>query len=195
MRSVLVRRSMALVVAVTLAASLSACGRRRVVQQQQPPQQQTQVISAGGSYGGNASVQPMGGGAGVVLGSDLFCQFGNVRLQLTGNGQLVVDGEFVGTISQDGGFYNVDGVEIGRLYENGRMQYAGTMQDAGIDGSQIVSPAGTIAFIDGNGYMTVTGSSVAPAAVIGISQPTVRTFLFAFSMFAALLDTAQRMGY
>lgn len=191
MRSVLVRRGVALVVAVALTASLSACGRRRVVQQ--APAQQTQVLSSSGGAYANTPQAP--GGAGVVLGSDLFCQFGAVRLQLTPNGQLVVDGEFVGTISQDGGFFNVDGVEIGRLYANGRMQYAGTMQDAGIDGSQIVSPAGTIAFIDGNGYMTVSGSSVPAAPVVGISGPTVRTFLFAFSMFAALLDTAQRMGY
>jgi len=131
----------------------------------------------------------------LVLGQDLYCQFGAVRLQITAAGQLWVDGEFVGTFSPDGGFYNVDGIEIGRLYPNGRMQYAGTMQDAGIDGNTLVSPNGAIAMVDAGGYFQVTGAAVPPAPVIGISQPTVRTFLFAFSMFAGLLDTAQRMGY
>lgn len=184
-----------MVIAAALAAALATspgCARRRVVTQTAPPpQQQTQVISAGGSNGGGT----YGAGAVLALGSDLYCQLGAVRLEVLGNGQFYVDGEFVGTMTADGGFYNVDGVEIGRLYQNGRMQYANAMQDAGIDGSQISAPTGTIAFIDGSGYLHVTGGQVAPAAVIGISPPTTRTFLFAFSMFAALLDTAERMGY
>lgn len=190
MSSVLVVRSLAIAIALVLGVSLGGCGRRRTVVQ--APPQQTQQISAGGAY---SNPQGAVGGPVLVLGTDLYCQFGNVRMQLLGNGQFYVDGEFVGTMMPDGGFYNVDGVEIGRLHPNGRMTYAGTMQDAGIDGNQIISPAGTIAYIDANGYMTVTGSSVPPSPVVGISPPTVKTFLFAFSMFAALLDTAQRMGY
>src|SRR5687767_742311 len=90
----------------------TGCSRRRVVTQAPPPQVvQSQPATSGGAY-------PQGGGYGVqstlVLGSDLFCQFGAVRLQIMGNGQLWVDGEFVGTMTPDGGFYNVDGVEIGR---------------------------------------------------------------------------------
>ncbi|MDQ3032689.1 MAG: hypothetical protein M3Y87_09750 [Myxococcota bacterium] len=183
--SVLVRRSLAIVIAVSVAA-VGGCGRRRVAQ---VPAQQTQQISAGNAYA-SPQAAPV-----LALGTDLHCQLGSALLQVLGNGQLYVDREFVGTITPDGGFYNVDGVEIGRLHENGRMTYAGTLQDAGIDGNQVTSPAGVVAYVDGNGHLTVPGSGAPPTPVIGISGATVKTFLFAFSMFAALLDTAQRMGY
>ena len=61
--------------------------------------------------------------------------------------------------------------------------------------AQIVAPSGTIAFIDPSGSLNVVGGQVAPSPVIGMTGAHVRTFLFAFSMFAALLDTAERMGY
>ena len=199
--------------ALALLAAIAMCGgcARRAVVRAAPTQ--PQIISsapasggyAGGRYaagsgsgGYSASgsyVPGPGTGQVVVLGSDLRCQFGAVRLQLTAQGQFYVDGTFVGTFTADGGFYNAQGQEIGRLFDNGRMQYAGTMQDAGIANGQIISPQGTIAYIDGRGSLVVPGGSVGPAPVLGLTTPTVRTFLFAFSMFGALLDTAQRMGY
>ncbi len=173
-----------LVGSLVLALTAIGCGGRRTRVVSAPPPQ-TQVVVA----------QPMGGpAAAVVLGRDLMCNIGGAVLQVAAPGQLYVNGEFVGTITADGGFYNVDGVEIGRLYGNGRMMFGGTMQDAGIDGASISAPAGTIAMIDGNGYLHVPGGAP-PAPVAGLTVDTVQTFLFAFSMYAGLLDTAQRMGY
>jgi hypothetical protein len=184
-------RRLALAVGIALALAAGGCGSRRVVVQtpqvQAPPPRETQLIAAAPSAAGVLGT--------VVLGQDLFCQFGAVRLQIAANGQFYVDGSFVGTFTPDGGFYNQSGQQIGRLYDNGRMEYAGTMQDAGISGTELISPQGTIAYIDPNGYFHVSAAAIAPAPVIGLTPPTVRTFLFAFSMFAALLDTAQRMGY
>lgn len=187
--SISIRGALALVLA--LAVPVAGCGSRRVVvhQQTSAPAGQAQVIASAPASG------PTMGAPVLALGGDLYCQFGAVRLQVLANGQFWVDGEFVGTFTQDGGFYNVDGIEIGRLYPNGRMQYAGTMQDAGISGTQLIAPNGTIAFVDAGGYFNVTGAAFPPAAVIGLQPASVQTFLFAFSMFAALLDTAQRMGY
>ena len=200
----------AVTMAIVLVVGLGGCARRPVAQQ--APAAQTQQLSSGGAqqggayqagaYQGGAYQGGHGGyvtapaaGAQLLLGQDLYCQFGNVRLQLLANGQFWVDGSFVGTFTPDGGFYNVDGVEIGRLHAGGQMTYAGTMQDASIAGSQVVGPSGVIAYIDGAGSLAVVGGQVPPAPIAGLSAAHVRSFLFAFSMFAALLDTAERMGY
>ncbi len=190
----LAARAVTFTLVLALAAPLAACGRRRVEQAPAAQPSGAQQLSAGGSYA-PAPGPAIVAGPQLNLGQDLFCQFGNVRLQVLANGQFWVDGSFVGTFTPDGGFYNVEGIEIGRLHPNGRMTYAGTVQDAGLDGGRIISPEGTIAFVDAGGYFRVVGAQVPPAAVMGMSGAHVRTFLFAFSMFAALLDTAQRMGY
>lgn len=184
----LAARATTFALALALATPLAGCGGRRVESEPAAQPTGTQQISAGGS---NAPV-PVAGA--LHLGQELFCQFGSVQLHVRANGQFWVDGSFVGTFTPDGGFYNVDGVEIGRLHPTGQMTFAGTLQDAGIQGAQIVSPQGTLAHVDPGGYFRVVGAQVPPAPVMGMSGAHVRTFLFAFSMFAALLDTAQRMG-
>jgi hypothetical protein len=177
------QRVLVALLALSLVTVTAGCGRRRVVTA--PPPAQSQVLTSGGGA-------PMAGPV-LVLGTDLFCTIRGSQMQVLANGQLWVDGTFVGTFTPDGGFYNVDGVEIGRLFDNGRMTFAGTMQDAGIEGNQLIAPRGTIAYIDANGWLVVVGGA-APMPVGGLHSGNVRTFLFAFSMYVALLDTAQRMG-
>lgn len=177
-------RRIAPVLAVSLALSSAACGGGA---------SETQNVSSGSappsSSGGEAA-----NSASLTLGRELSCDLNGVRLQVLAGGQFVVDGEQVGVVTADGGFFDLEGGEIGRVLADGRMVFAGAMQDARIDGSQIVAANGTIAYLDAQGALHVVGGELAPAPVIGMTSAHARTFLFAFSMFAALLDTAERMG-
>lgn len=142
-----------------------------------------QVSSTGGEAGG----------AGLVLGQDLTCQVALTQLFLRADGQFFVDSTFVGTFVPDGGFFNVDGNEIGRLQSNGRMTFGGVLQDATVEGTRLVGPSGTIAFIDQNGYLNITGAATPPSPIIGGTPATARTFLFLFAMYAGLVDVAMHM--
>lgn len=112
---------------------------------------------------------------------------------VSADGALRENGQLVGTFTSDGGFLNVDGVEIGRLTPNGQIYFAGRPDGATIDaeGLRLADPSGPIASFDSNGNLDVRGNTL---EVSGYAPEKGRSILFAFAMYSALFAIAQQQA-
>ena len=175
MKHALLRSLSVLVCLTILAPAASGCGRRRVATPPpQTPPPQTQYVG---------STPPPLDGSSMFTIRDIACQVGTDFLQVTYQGQMMVNGVWVGTVTSDGGFYGRSGTEIGRVFSNGQMVLQGVGQDAYLRDWSIVSPEGVIAYVDPNGQLQITSAGGVPIPISGITPDSIWTFLFAFSMY------------
>jgi hypothetical protein len=156
-----------LIVLLSLAMGSVGCAHRRA-----SAPQEVQSITPGPQY-----VAPP-----TFALRDFSFQIGSDVLAMTSRGELIINSMLVGTVWADGSFHGRSGVEIARLYPNGTMMFQGALQDTRLEGSSMIGPAGTIAFIDQSGglYFTAAQASV---PVVGITSDSVWTVLFAMGLF------------
>lgn len=149
-------------------------------------------LACGGASATESSTTPTAAADNLPLSDfSLFTPVGVVVV--SADGALRENGELVGTFTSDGGFLNVDGVEIGRLTPSGQIYFAGHLDGATIDaeGRRLAEPSGTIASFDPNGNLDVRGNTL---EVSGYAPEKGRSILFAFAMYSALYAFAQRQA-